>query len=299
MTITLSLIRNMRWTALCVAGFLLTSCASKEDAAREYLSECLSSNSVYCVNKKIDVAIVDGMGALKYLQVAKGAILKCLSQDEYAFSLNATKQKIDALSQYRPSALRRIFMFWKDYEEGFSFYDQARLNTIFDKLNACVNPAVESTPQSASEESSVKSSPSSENQVLTPSPLREIGQTRYGAFSADSELILYYGGKKLDPEIRGNSNIVISGVYSIGDSDISVVQIVGGTACPALFHIVETKNSSIRISSEFGTCSDLVEVEVLESGVSISMPDMGVSLGAVQKKSIFIYANGEVTARKE
>ncbi len=289
----------MRLATLCLTGFLLASCASKEDATRDYLSECLSSKSVYCVNKKIDVAILDGMESVKHLQVAKEDILKCLSPDEYAFSLQATKQKIDALSRYRPGALKRVFMFWTDYEEGFSFPDQVRLNSIFNKLNLCVNPAPDVTPPSASKEPTAQSSPASDGQVVTPSPLKEIGQTRYGTFAADSDLVLYYGGKKIAPEIRGNSTLVVSGVYRVGDSDISVIEIVGGTACPALFHFIETKNSSIRISPEFGTCSDLADVKVLESGVSISMPDMGLSPGSMKTKSIFTYANGEVTVRKE
>lgn len=289
----------MRLATLCLAGFLLASCASKEDAARDYLSECLASNSVYCVNKKIDVAILDGIESVKHLQVAKKDILKCLSPDEYAFSLEATKQKIDALSRYRPGALKRVFMFWTDYEEVFYFPDQARLNSTFDKLNVCVNPAPEVTLPSASEEPTAPSSPSADGQVVTPSPLEEIGQTRHGTFATDSDLVLYYGGKKIEPEIRGNSTLVVSGVYRVGDSDISVIKIVGGTACPALFHFIQTNDYGILVSPEFGTCSELADVKVLESGVSISMPEMGLSPDSKKTKSIFTYANGEVTVREE
>lgn len=291
--------RKMRSFVLCFVCLLIVSCASKEDASREYLSDCTYSDSVYCVNKKIDLAILDEIESANQLRVRKDDILKCLTSEEYAFSIEATKQKIDALSMHRPGALKRVFMFWTDYHETSAFSGQARLDAVLSKLNACTNPPPTVSSPSISNEPPAQSSPSSDGMGGYSSSLSTIGKTRYGDFSIDSELTLHYGGKKLDPEIRGNSSIAIAGVYRVGERDISVVQINGGAACPALFHFIETNNSGARASAEFGTCSDLIEVKLLEAGVSISMPDMGLSQGAVQTKSIFTYVNGEVTVRKE
>ena len=72
---------------------------------------------------------------------------------------------------------------------------------------------------------------------------------------------LWFNGSPVKPYVESNSNfnfnllIRTQGKKSV---DIALIQNNGGTACPALYQVATINESGVRMSSEFGTCSDLI-----------------------------------------
>ena len=120
--------------------------------------------------------------------------------------------------------------------------------------------------------------------------------TRYGKFTTDVESLLMFKGKVVKPEIQGNNYLSFPEVFKIGDSDVVLVQDHGGTACPALFHLVTITPAGIKQSPKFGSCSDIVEYKRTGSKISVSMPDMRLGRGKVQYvfKDGVLKENGKV-----
>lgn len=82
--------------------------------------------------------------------------------------------------------------------------------------------------------------------------------TAYGILAADEDqLTLLWQGKPLWPAGSGSFSVVRR-YPSWGRGELLLVQNTGGTACPALYRLVEVSRQGVATSPEFGTCSDLV-----------------------------------------
>ena len=98
-------------------------------------------------------------------------------------------------------------------------------------------------------------------------------KTRYGVVSVrEEDNFLLFQGKPVKPAIEGNSSLSIVANYEIGKIDVLLLQNAGGTACPALFHFVHVGPTGLRVSPEFGTCSDIIYPSFdPKTGVTVSM----------------------------
>ena len=98
-------------------------------------------------------------------------------------------------------------------------------------------------------------------------------KTRYGVVSVrEEDNFLLFRGKPVKPTIEGNSSLSIVADYEVGPIDVLLVQNTGGTACPALFHFVYVGPTGLRVSPEFGTCSDIIYPSFdPKTGVTVSM----------------------------
>ena len=147
----------------------------------------------------------------------------------------------------------------------------------------------------------VVASPASQN-----SSPGESQKTRYGMLTVSPENVLLLDGKPTTPRIEGNSGLSFIEKFSLGETDVVLVQDVGGSSCPAMFHIVEVNRGNNKASSAFGTCSDVVtqsvegaKVVVKVSGFAGPFESDSNREKAGQKQAIYTYENGVVTESKE
>ncbi|RYH55850.1 MAG: hypothetical protein EON54_12490 [Alcaligenaceae bacterium] len=114
--------------------------------------------------------------------------------------------------------------------------------------------------------------------------------TRYGKLTVNDALALQLNGKVVAPIVEGNSGLQFLSLYQIGDADVVVLQSVGGTACPIQLRLVTVRASGLRVSPEFGSCSELVTHTFDGEVVTFSMPKM-----QGKGNDVFRYAKGVVT----
>lgn len=126
---------------------------------------------------------------------------------------------------------------------------------------------------------------------------------RFGEFNINELNVLLYNGKPLFPNIQGNYSLSILNIYHNDDSDIILIQNNGGTACPAIYHIVEVSSShDVIATSKFGSCSDLVSFKKSKQGIFVTMPgfqgpfepESNQRMAALQKHS-YLYKDGKIT----
>ncbi|WP_374491745.1 hypothetical protein [Brachymonas sp.] len=101
--------------------------------------------------------------------------------------------------------------------------------------------------------------------------------TRYGRLAISQpgpSAHLTFRGHAVLPGIEGNSALTIAGLYPMGDRDIALVEIIGGSACPSLFHFVTISRSGISASREFGSCSDVAVAQFQHGQLTLRMPKM-------------------------
>lgn len=112
-------------------------------------------------------------------------------------------------------------------------------------------------------------------------------KTRFGLVSVrEDDMRLLFKGKPVTPAIEGNSSLSIVAHYEIGTSDVLLLQNTGGTACPALFHFITVSAAGVRVTPEFGTCSDIIYPTFNEkTGVTVAIVGFsGSSEPAAQQK---------------
>jgi hypothetical protein len=98
-------------------------------------------------------------------------------------------------------------------------------------------------------------------------------QTRFGALTLDHKDRLLFRGKLIQPVMQANSGIDAGKPFHIGASDVVLVTIIGGTACPYLYHFVTVTQSGAKATPEFGTCSESLLAERHGDAISLTMHD--------------------------
>lgn len=129
-------------------------------------------------------------------------------------------------------------------------------------------------------------------QNLTPSAFEERKViSRFGQLSITGEINsmqLVLSGDKL----RDGDGFSLSFVHRALSADSDIVLVMnnsGGTACPAqYFFVTLSAANNSRLSPEFGTCSDLAEVSLNGSEITVTMPG---GTGRAQ----YVYSAGTVT----
>jgi hypothetical protein len=91
--------------------------------------------------------------------------------------------------------------------------------------------------------------------------------TRYGTFTLGEDQTLLFHGHPLQPPVQGNNGLDIGTPFHIGESDVVLVTILAGTACPYLYHFITVTRSGAKSTPAFGTCNEAMNLR--RSGDSI------------------------------
>lgn len=95
--------------------------------------------------------------------------------------------------------------------------------------------------------------------------------TRFGVLTVGENRMLLFEGHPLEPPVQGNSGLDVGEPFHIGDSDVVLVTIIGGTACPYLYHFVTVNKNEAKATQSFGTCNQTTEVKRRGDSIQISM----------------------------
>ena len=126
--------------------------------------------------------------------------------------------------------------------------------------------------------------------------------TRFGALTLSDAGTLLFKGAPFKPTIEANNSLDLSKPFEIGAADVVLVTDNGGTSCPALYYFVTVTKPGAKITSSFGTCSDLIKIKRTGDSISVSMPGyQGPSESkraqsrAARERHVFIYHAGVIT----
>ena len=128
-------------------------------------------------------------------------------------------------------------------------------------------------------------------------------KTRFGTLAIDpNNPRLLFNGKPVLPDVEGNSSLSIVASYELGNADVVLVENTGGTGCPAMYRFITLTKTSMRATSEFGTCSDIIRVTSdLKSAVTVVMAGFSGPFESAEArrkagmtKTVFRYANGQI-----
>lgn len=126
--------------------------------------------------------------------------------------------------------------------------------------------------------------------------------TRFGPLSIGDTGKLLFKGKLLNPPFEEDAGLSLSELHQMGDADVVLVTLDGGTACPALYYWVTVKESGAKVSKSFGTCSDLIKIKVINDSISVSMPGFvgdsepkSKQRKAALERHVYVYRAGVVT----
>ena len=130
-------------------------------------------------------------------------------------------------------------------------------------------------------------------------------KTRFGVVSVrEDDKRLMFKGKPVLPAIEGNNGLSIVANYEMGPSDVLLLQDIGGTACPALFRFITVSAAGVRVTPEFGTCSDIIyptmdaktaTITIAANGFRGPFESQAEKQKAYMTKTVFRFANGRVT----
>ncbi|HEY1261999.1 MAG TPA: hypothetical protein VGF06_00660 [Terriglobales bacterium] len=95
--------------------------------------------------------------------------------------------------------------------------------------------------------------------------------TRFGVLTLDSDDYVQFKGHRLSPAMQKNNSIELSDAYSVGTSDVVLVTIIGGTACPYLYHFVTVTKHGATATRAFGTCNQADDVERVSTSIVVKM----------------------------
>ena len=128
-------------------------------------------------------------------------------------------------------------------------------------------------------------------------------QSRYGVLSVnEGDNTLQFKGKPLSPAVQGNNSLSIVASYALGKNDVYLLQDNGGSGCPAMFRFASVTAAGVRVTPEFGTCSDIIyPTSDGKAGVTVAMVGFVGPLEskaeqekAGRTKVVFGFLNGEV-----
>jgi hypothetical protein len=143
--------------------------------------------------------------------------------------------------------------------------------------------------------------------VLAPQALPQTADevhstTRFGTLTLDKDNYVQFKSRRLSPAMQANNSIELSDPYRIGTSDVVLVTIIGGTACPYLYHFVTVTKDRATATRAFGTCNEAEDVQRV--GVSMVVKMHGFrgpfEPEASRRKALaqlhtFVFKNGVIT----
>jgi hypothetical protein len=126
-------------------------------------------------------------------------------------------------------------------------------------------------------------------------------QTRFGALTLDHKGRLLFRSKLIQPVMQANSGIDFGKPFHMGASDVVLVTIIGGTACPYRYHFVTVTQSGAKATPEFGTCNESLLAERQGDAISLTMHDYRGPFepeaernAAFKRTVVFVFRDGVV-----
>jgi hypothetical protein len=127
-------------------------------------------------------------------------------------------------------------------------------------------------------------------------------QTRFGVLSLDNQDRLLFKDRLIKPVMKANSGFDVGKPFRIGASDGVLVTIIGGTACPYLYHLVTVSQAGAKATNSFGTCNEARSVERKGDSISLTMHDYRGPFepeadrnAALKRTVVFIFRDGVVS----
>jgi hypothetical protein len=138
--------------------------------------------------------------------------------------------------------------------------------------------------------------------ALAAAALAQGVSTRFGKLDVNSEKILTFKGRPVNPVVQGNDSLSLLDKFSIGATDVVLIRVDGGTACPALYHFVTVSATGAKATKFFGTCSDQAEAARKGDAITLTMPGFegpfesaAKQVKAEKERHVFVFRNGAVT----
>lgn len=128
-------------------------------------------------------------------------------------------------------------------------------------------------------------------------------KTRFGTLAVAADNVsLQMDGKPVLPGVAGNNSLSIVASYELGNADAVLVQNTGGSSCTAMYSFITLTKTSLRATTEFGTCSDIIRVTSdLKGAVTVVMVGFSGPVESAKErgkagmtKTVFRYANGQI-----
>jgi hypothetical protein len=126
-------------------------------------------------------------------------------------------------------------------------------------------------------------------------------QTRFGVLSLDNKDRLLFKDRLIEPVMQANSGMDAGKPFHVGNSDVVLVTIIGGTACPFLYHFVTLTQSGAKATNSFGTCNEAQLVESKGDSISLTMHDYrgpfepeAERAAAFKRTVIFVFRDGVI-----
>jgi hypothetical protein len=126
--------------------------------------------------------------------------------------------------------------------------------------------------------------------------------TRFGQLSINDKRMLLFKGHPLDPGIQGNNSLNFVKKFSMGGTDVILLEDDGGSACTELYYLVSVTAEGARPTPEFGSCGELLNVA--QQGDAILVTTRGymgpfepkaARAKAAKEKHVFTIRAGVVT----
>jgi hypothetical protein len=126
--------------------------------------------------------------------------------------------------------------------------------------------------------------------------------TRFGELSVRRDEVLRFNERPLEPLLKGNNGLYVGKPFVIGEADVVLVTVVGGTACPDLYWFVTVTRAGASATPSFGTCSVALSVTRAGDTIAVSMrgyrgpfePEAERAKAAAQTH-VFVFHDGVVT----
>lgn len=164
--------------------------------------------------------------------------------------------------------------------------DQARVRTMQDSSALAFPDRVSGWYDVLSASSAGLDRPSIEQQKTT--------KTRHGLVQIDSDNVLYFKGKPVIPAYQGNASLNILRQFSIKQQDVILLENTGGSACPAQFVFATVDTTGIRLTPEFGSCSEYYTVQQdSKTSVMVSIAKYNPAT-QTHKKEVFKYSDSKI-----
>ncbi len=98
--------------------------------------------------------------------------------------------------------------------------------------------------------------------------------TRFGVMDYDDNArLLTYQGKPVR-NAEPNNGFNLYGPKAAGAYDLVMVENMGGSFCPAQYRVAVLSSAGLKLSPEFGTCSDLMDSHFDGQKLKMVQPDM-------------------------
>lgn len=161
------------------------------------------------------------------------------------------------------------------------------------------------SPSSATQSSAPTQSGSMAFSVVKVEDNKRFG-TRHGKLEVnEKDGVLTMNGERVMVDGKNLESDYIVAAYRLGETDVVLVSVYGGTLCPALHRAVTSKATGWAISQEFGTCSDHITAKQDGKSIVFEMPGFVGSHGsdeerkrAGQTRVRYVYENDKVVEQK-